>query len=72
MGLLCASIGVCMTIYFFFTMEKIGRLNWIDSKILDYELVSIEDYSVHGDISRSFYEEALACTEVIQDAESPD
>lgn len=34
-----------------------------DEKILDIDLVSIEDYSIHGKISRDFYESALKETE---------
>jgi len=31
----------------------------IEGKLLDYELVSIEDYSVRGRISREFYESVI-------------
>ena len=54
-GLLCATVGVFMCIYYTFTLEKIDNELRIDSKLLDYDLVSIEDCSVRGGISKSLY-----------------
>jgi len=36
-------------------MTHIGTMRVIDSKLLDYDLVSVEDYSVTGRISKDFY-----------------
>jgi|Transcript_10779 hypothetical protein len=55
-GLLVATIGVFMCVYYTFTMVKLENEHRINSKLLDYELVSIEDYSVRGKVNRGFYE----------------
>lgn len=55
LGLMCATIGLFMCIYYQFTITKIANTMKIESKLLDYELVSIEDYSVWGRISPEFY-----------------
>ena len=58
-GLACSSIGLFICLFFRFTITEIETLNAIDSKLLDYELVSIEDYSVKGRISKDFYNYVL-------------
>jgi hypothetical protein len=55
-GLACSSIGLFICLFFRFTITAIETLNVLDSKLLDFKLVSIEDYSVTGRISRDFYD----------------
>lgn len=38
----------------------------IDEKLLDLDLISIEDYSVRGTITPALYEKALEATETIE------
>lgn len=40
-------------------MTYLKNIQKIDNKLLDIELVSIEDYTVSGKISKEFYEEAI-------------
>ena len=54
-GLACSSIGLFMCLFFRFSMTHMGTMNVIDSKLLDFDLVSVEDYSVTGRISKDFY-----------------
>ena len=56
LGLLVAIIGVFMCLYFTITMDKIDNIHKIEEKLLDYDLVSIEDYSVRGNIPRNVYD----------------
>ena len=70
MGLLVATIGVFMCIYYTFTMRRIENEHKIDSAILDYNLVSIEDYSIRGKISRAFYDQAMLDTEPTEEEKS--
>ena len=75
MGLFVATIGVFMCVYYTFTMRKIENYHKIDSAILDYNLVSIEDYSIRGKVSREFYDQALRDTEPTEEersSEDPD
>ena len=56
LALVCSCIGLFMCIYFRFTMLHIdSRIN-LDEKLFDYELISIEDYSVRGRISKALYD----------------
>lgn len=56
LGLLVATIGVFMCIYYTFTMRRIEQEHKINSMLLDYDLVSIEDYSIRGKVKKGFYE----------------
>ena len=49
-GLICSTIGLFMSIFYRLTMSKIRNDMDIEEKILDLELVSIENYSVFGRI----------------------
>ena len=48
-----------MCIYFRFTLTKTKVQQTIDDKMLDLDLVSVEDYSVTGKISKQLYDQAL-------------
>ena len=63
LGLLVATIGVFMCIYYTFTMRRIEQEHKINSMLLDYDLVSIEDYSIRGKVKKGFYEQAMKETE---------
>ena len=54
-ALACTCIGALMCLFFRFTMIYLGRINKINAKLLDLEIISIEDYSVRGKISHEFY-----------------
>lgn len=54
-GLMCSTIGLMMCIFYRLTISRIKADMNIEEKILDYELVSIEDYSVYGHISPELY-----------------
>jgi len=55
-GLFNASIGLFMCLYVRFTLTHIKNSHSVQEKLLDLELVSIEDYSITGNISREFFE----------------
>ena len=63
-GLACSSLGALMCLFFRFTMTYLSRQTTIDRKLLDYELVTIEKYSVTGKISPELYKEVIEKTEV--------
>lgn len=44
-----------MCVIFRLTITYIGTLNLIDEKLLDYDLVSIDDYSIKGRVSKDLY-----------------
>lgn len=56
MGLFVATIGVFMCVYYSLTIAKVKNEHRINSLLLDYDLVSIEDYTVRGTIKPDFYE----------------
>ena len=45
-----------MCVYYSLTITKLASEHKINSLLLDYDLVSIEDYSIRGSIKRDFYE----------------
>lgn len=59
-ALACSTVGLFMCVIFRLTITYIGTLNLINEKLLDYDLVSIEDYSVKGKINKDFYEHVIA------------
>ena len=61
-ALVCSCIGLLMCMYFRFTITHVQSSIKIDDKLLDYDLVSIEDYSVTGKISRRFYDRVVEMT----------
>ena len=54
-GLVCSTIGLLMCVVFRLTMSYIGTLNKINSKLFEYERVSIEDFTVTGRIDPNLY-----------------
>ena len=66
-GLICSTIGVFMCVAFKFTMTLTKNVVRIDHARLDYDLVSIEDYSVRGRISKKFYHDVLEKTKQDKD-----
>lgn len=48
-----------MCVMFTMTIKYIGTLNVINEKLLDYELVSIDDYSIKGRVSKELYEQVI-------------
>ena len=59
LGLLLATIGVFICIYARLTITHISSNLIIEEKLLDYALVSIEDYSVTARISKDFYQDVI-------------
>ena len=62
MGLFCAMIGLFMCVFFRFTITHLQNRQKIDDKLLDIDLISIEDYTVRGKITTDLYENALMKT----------
>lgn len=60
LGLLLATIGVFICIYARLTITHISSSLMIEEKLLDYALVSIEDYSVTARISKDFYQDVIS------------
>ena len=54
-----------MAVAFRLTISHIQNSIEIDDKLLDYELVSIEDYSITGNISQNMYEMFLEKTKPV-------
>ena len=54
-ALACSSLGALMCLFFRFTMTYLSRIITIERKLLDYKLISIENYSVTGKISPELY-----------------
>ena len=52
-----------MCIFFRLTITHLQNRQKIDEKLLDIDLVSIEDYTVRGKITKELYEYALKKTE---------
>ena len=52
-----------MCVFFRFTITHLQNRQKIDDKLLDIELISIEDYSVRGKISKDLYEHVMKKTE---------
>ena len=50
-----ATIGVTICLIYHFKIERIENELRIDDKLLDYELLSIDNYSIMGFISETFY-----------------
>lgn len=69
-GLLCSTIGLFMCIIYRINISQIETELVIDNKLLDHELVSIEDYSIRGKISRDFYD--LVVNHLKPPAQNPD
>ena len=59
LGLLESVIGLLICVVFKLTIESFKTQLSINEKVLDYELVSIEDYAVTGSIKEEFYRHAL-------------
>ena len=62
LGLVCSTIGLFIVISFRFTITHMTNMQEINIKLLDHELVSIEDYSVKGEIDKDMYHMALQKT----------
>ena len=62
-GLFNAVIGLFMCVFFRFTITHLQNRQKIDDKLLDIDLISIEDYSVRGKISKDLYEHVMKKTE---------
>ena len=62
LGLVCSTIGLFIVISFRFTITHMTNMQEINNKLLDHELVSIEDYSVKGEIDKDMYHMALQKT----------
>ena len=58
----CAMIGLFMCVFFRFTITHLQNRQKIDDKLLDIDLISIEDYTVRGKITTDLYENALMKT----------
>lgn len=69
-GLLCSTIGLFMCIIYRINVSQIETELAIDDHLLDHELVSIEDYSIRGKISREFYD--LVVNRMKPPADNPD
>ena len=52
-----------MCVFFRFTITHLQNRQKIDDKLLDIDLISIEDYSVRGKISKDLYEHVMKKTE---------
>ena len=65
-GLGVATFGVFMCIFFRFTMTRVKNELQIQDKKLDFDLVSIEDYTISGKIDKTFYCKVLRLTELTQ------
>ena len=63
-ALACSSLGALMCLFFRFTMTHQARNTTIDRKLLDYKLVTIENYSVTGKISPELYKQVVEKTEI--------
>ena len=65
-GLSVATFGVFMCIFFRFTMTRVKNELQIQDKKLDFDLVSIEDYTISGKIDKTFYRKVLRLTELTE------
>ena len=63
-ALVCSSLGALMCLFFRFTMTHVFRKTTIDRKLLDYKLITIENYSVTGKISPELYHKVIEKTEI--------
>ena len=52
-------IGLLICIIFAISIEYIQNIMAINAKLLDFDLVSIEDYTVRGKIDKSLYESVV-------------
>ena len=57
-----ATIGVTICLIYRFKIERMENELRIDDKLLDYELVSIDNYSIMGSISETFYKDVIEAT----------
>ena len=65
LGLVCSTLGLFMAVAFRLTISHVQNKIEIDDKLLDYELTSIEDYSISGNISQKLYEMFLEKTKPV-------
>jgi hypothetical protein len=56
LGLLISTIGVFMCVYSRVTFYHIYSILTIEEKVLDYDLVSIEDYTITARVNKNFYD----------------
>lgn len=62
-GLGMATVGLFICITWHLTMHRIKHELKYNHKILDYELASIEDYTIKGRIDKSLYRKVLRSLE---------
>jgi len=62
-GLVCSTIGLFLCIFYKLCMRHHFAQNAIQEKRLSFDLVSIEDYSVTGKISKNLYNQVTSKTE---------
>ena len=65
-ALACSCLGALMCLFFRFTMIYLKRINQINAKLLDLEIISVEDYSVRGKISRELYNQVIEQTKPLE------
>ena len=59
LGALISSLGLYMCLVFWMRINRIWNEVKIEDKILDYQLTTLDDYSVCGNISKEFYQDAI-------------
>ncbi len=67
-GLLVAVIGLFMCIFFRFTITYMQNELDFEEKMLDHQLVSVDDYTITGSIPKDLYQRILRQTEFVQAA----
>ena len=58
-GLLQAVLGLYMCLIFWMRVNRISNELKINAKLIDSQLVTIDDYTVCGRISKQFYDDVI-------------
>lgn len=58
--MLVAVLGLLICLIFWIRINRISNELKINEKMLDYQLVKIDDYTVCGRISKEFYDDVLS------------
>lgn len=62
MGVFVTVIGLTICIIFHLMITRMESELRIDDKILDYELISVDDYTITGTIDERFYHDVVLST----------
>lgn len=69
LGALISCLGLYMCLIFWMRINRIWNEVKIEDKILDYQLTTLDDYSVCGNISREFYQDVINQTKIDIDSQ---